>query len=292
MSISIGELCCGLLARIGAAFRGRSARDARGSSSATALAGDEREVDRWIQKLGLGSDLEGTVDKLVSLGEPALRRLLEIYDGKVPLPGGRDARRASVGRNWALTRLAKMYPDAVLEFFRNRTYLNASLNAVLRMSGDERLESLAADAAKRSGWINVPDRGHSTPPAADRQRHVAVDQAEIDRWIERLGSDWQDAEERLVSFGEPALGRLFELVYNPTAVPFGPDERMAMSCRLNALARLTRRHPDLVLELLKSRPYMPIAVMAAFRQWGDFRLKAIADEASKNNMRVRGVTSD
>ena len=35
---------------------------------------------------------------------------------------------------------------------------------------------------------------------------------------------------------------------------------------------------------------MPIPVMAAFRTWSDERLKTIADIASKNNMRVEGLT--
>jgi hypothetical protein len=61
--------------------------------------------------------------------------------------------------------------------------------------------------------------------------------------------------------------------------------------RFNALARLTKRHPQLALELVRGRPSMPVPVMAAFRMLGDERLKMIADIASKNNMRVEGLTS-
>ena len=50
------------------------------------------------------------------------------------------------------------------------------------------------------------------------------------------------------------------------------------------LFRLTKRHPELALELAHGRPHMPFPVMAAFRTWGDERLKMIADIASKANM--------
>jgi hypothetical protein len=46
-----------------------------------------------------------------------------------------------------------------------------------------------------------------------------------------------------------------------------------------------------IKKLVRGRPSVPLSVIAAFRTWGDERLKIIADIASKNNMRVEGLTS-
>ena len=189
-----------------------------------------------------------------------------------------------------LTRLAKLYPDGVLEYCRTRNYLNPGLNLVLSMSGDKRLGALAAQAAKQHGWIKLPEFEGTRPAAPRSEPQVAVDRAEIDRWIEQMGSGSECAIEKVVSFGEPALRRLLELEFGDASVPMGGHFKDAHTGRFNALARLTKRHPELALELVRGRPTLPIPVMAAFRTWSDERLKTIADIASKNNMRVEGLT--
>jgi hypothetical protein len=119
-----------------------------------------------------------------------------------------------------------------------------------------------------------------------------VDQTDLDRWIEMMGSGSEVALAKVLSFGAPALRRLIEIQYCDDKVPLGGHVKDAVTARDTALAELTRRHPDLALELVRGRPSMPISVMCAFRQWGDARLKAIADIASKNNGRVKGLTRE
>jgi hypothetical protein len=291
MSSSIRDILGRFLARIGANVGVRWAVDAKGARSLAEHPCDCRTIDRRIENLGSASHPERAVDVLVALGEPALLRLLDVFDNKVSVPRGRSDRRASIGRNQALVRLAKRYPDRVLDYCQTRNYLNPSLNLVLSMSGDERLEGLAAQATKQFGWINLPEFESTTSQAPPSEPDAAVDRAEIDRWIEQLGSGGEWAIDKVVSFGEPALRRLLELHYGDASLPIRCHVIDAADGRFNALARFTRRHPDLALELVRGRPTMPIPVIAAFRTWGDERLKMIADIASKNNMRVPGLTS-
>ncbi len=172
-----------------------------------------------------------------------------------------------------------------------RRVVERTLNLVLRTSGDERLEARAAQSAKQGGWIKLPEFESTTPRLPPSEPQIAVDQAEIDRWIELMGSGSDCAVDKVVSFGEPALRRLFELEYGDASVPRGEYVKDAYDGRDRAFARLTKRYPELALELVRGRPSMPFPVMAAFRTWGDERLKMIADIASKNNMRVKGLTS-
>ncbi len=204
---------------------------------------------------------------------------------------GAQIERALIGRNRALIRLAKRYPDGVLEYCQTRNYVSGSLNLVLRTSGDERLEALADHSATQGGWIKLPEFESTTPRTPPSEPQFAVDPAEIDLWIEQLGSGSEWAIEKVVSFGEPALRRLFELAYGDASVPMGEYPKDACDGRFNALARLIKRHSELALELVRGRPGMPLPVMVAFRTWGDERLKMIADIASKNDMRVSGLTS-
>jgi hypothetical protein len=231
---------------------------------------DTRAIDRWIENLGATSRAGRAVGEFVSLGEPALRRLLEVYDNKVSVPSGRSDRHATIGRNRAFTELAKRYPDVVLEYCRARNHLNPSLSFLLRTSGDERLEALAAVAAKQFGWIKLPELSSPTSAATQTEPQVAVDCDEIDRAIEQLGSgvDMDHAINKVVSLGEPALRRLVELHYGDAKIPLGRHCKDAMGGRETALAILTTRYPELALALVHGRPYMPTAVMAAFRQWG------------------------
>jgi hypothetical protein len=118
---------------------------------------------------------------MVALREPALRRLLDIFNNKVSVPRGRSDRHASIGRNEALNRLAKRYPDAVLRYFQTHNFLNPILNSVLSMSGDERLKALAAQATKQYGWVKLPEFERTNPQAPRTEPQVAVERAEIDR---------------------------------------------------------------------------------------------------------------
>ncbi len=164
------------------------------------------------------------------------------------------------------------------------------MNLVLRTSGDKRLEALAAAAAKQDGWIKLPEFESTVPRQQPPELRDPALLAEIDHWIELLGSGSDWAIEKVVTFGEPALRRFFELHYREASVPMGGHWKDALDGRSNAFARLTKRHPELALELVRGRPGMPHEVMCAFRQWGDERLKMIADIASKNNLRVKGLT--
>jgi hypothetical protein len=56
------------------------------------------------------------------------------------------------------------------------------------MSGVERLEALAVQSAKQYDWIRLTEFESSTDQAQPSEPHVAVDRAEIDGWIEHLGS--------------------------------------------------------------------------------------------------------
>jgi hypothetical protein len=81
------------------------------------------------------------------------------------------------------------------------------------------------------------------------------------------------------------------LNYGDASLPMGGHVIDATDARFSALARLAKQHPDLALELVRGRPFIPVPVIAVFRTWGDERLKMIADIASKNNARVQGLTS-
>jgi hypothetical protein len=291
MSSSIRDIFGRVLARIGATVGARRTADAAGALSQAGEFCKSSAIDRRIENLGSASDPERAVVELVAAGEPALRRLLDVFNNRVSVPRGRSDRHASIGRNLALIRLAKLYPDEVLEYCQTRNYVSDTLRFVLRTSCDERLEALAADSAKLGGVIKLPEFESTKPQPPPSEPQVAVDPAEIDRWIEQLGSGSEWAIEKVVSFGDPALRRLFELAYGNASVPMGDYSKDASDGRFNALARLTKRHPELALDLVRGRPSMPIAVMAAFRTCSDERFKMIADIASKNNMRVRGLTS-
>jgi hypothetical protein len=114
----------------------------------------EAETDRRIENLGSGAP--DAADRLVELGEPALRRLLDVFDAKVRVPLGPYMKDAIDRRKLALARLAKDHSDLTWDLVHERTYLDASLGLALRMSGDPRLKSFAELAAKNGGWLKKP----------------------------------------------------------------------------------------------------------------------------------------
>jgi hypothetical protein len=102
--------------------------------------------------MGLGSeDAIDKIDKVIALGEPALRRLIEDYYG--------DARIPKVGhfkddvRDNVLARLAKRYPDLTIELVRGRRGMPWPVIAGFRSVDDERLKMIADIASKNFGRV-------------------------------------------------------------------------------------------------------------------------------------------
>ncbi len=293
MSNSIRDVLGRFVARMGAAAGVRRAADAARVRSSEEEVCDESTIDRRIEDLGSPSDPERAVGELVALGEPALRRLLDVFNNRVSVPRGPSDRSALVGRNRALVRLARRYPDCVLEYFQARNFVSESLNHFLRTSGNRRLEALAAVSERQNGWVKLPEFEKTTTRPRPPELGAPVDRAEIDRWIELLGYSDEATETavgKLLSFGEPALRRFFELAYGEALVVMKGHPMDTIGIVSNTFAWLTKQHPELALELVRGRPHMPGAVAAAFRQWGDERLKMIGDIALKNNGRVEGLT--
>ncbi len=108
-----------------------------------------------------------------------------------------------------------------------------------------------------------------------------MDQSEIDRWIEYLGS-CDDAVEKLEKLGEPALRRLFEVTEGLVSIPLGGYWQDASTNRALALGCLGKRFPEVFLELVKSRPFPKIQTIQALGFTGDERLEAFAKEALKD----------
>jgi hypothetical protein len=291
MSSSIRHILGRFFARVGATVGGRPAAGAMAARSSAEQLCDVRTIDLRIENLGSASDPERAVTELVALGKPALLRLLDVFNNKASVPRGRSDRHALTGRNQALTRLVERHSDAVLEYFQTHNHLSPGLNVVLSASGHQTLKALAAKAAKQHGWIKLPEFDTIAPPVRRSEPHPAVDQSEIDRWIENLGSGIEGATDKLVSFGEPALRRLIQMYYGEVSVPSGPYFKDQFDGETNALGRLAKRYPDLTLELVRGRREMPWPVTAAFRMLDDERFKMIADIASKNFGKVEGLTS-
>ena len=63
---------------------------------------------------------------------------------------------------------------------------------------------LADHSATQGGWIKLPEFESTTPRTPPSEPQFAVDPAEIDLWIEQLGSGSEWAIEKVVSFGDPA----------------------------------------------------------------------------------------
>ena len=101
MSSPIRHVVHRLLSGIRAMVGARRAADADRKRSGAEQPCDSRTIDRRIEDLGSASDPERAVDELVALGEPALRRLLDVFDNEVSVPRGRSDRHASTGRNRA-----------------------------------------------------------------------------------------------------------------------------------------------------------------------------------------------
>jgi hypothetical protein len=106
---------------MGAAAGVRGAAGAEGTLSAAEQPCDSRTIDRCIENLGSASDRERAVDELVALGEPALRRLIELYYGDVSVPKGACFKDQYNGEFNALARLTKGHLELALELVRRRS---------------------------------------------------------------------------------------------------------------------------------------------------------------------------
>ena len=116
------------------------------------VAVDRAEIDGLIQHMGLGS--EGaihTIEKIVALGEPALRRLIEVYYGDTRIPMEGDPRDDPFSST--LGRMAKRYPDLTLELVRGRRTVPWPVIAAFRMLDDERFKMIADIASKNFGHV-------------------------------------------------------------------------------------------------------------------------------------------
>jgi hypothetical protein len=114
-------------------------------------------------------------------------------------------------------------------------------------------------------------------------RVFPMDENEIDRWIERLANQPEDAIENLEKLGgEPALHRLYQANEGTLRIPFGGDPRDALTNRSLALGRLGARYPETFLSLVQGKIYFTLGTIQALGFTGDPRLKAIAKEALKN----------
>jgi hypothetical protein len=119
------------------------------------VAVDQAELDRLIQEMGLGSDeaIE-KIEKVVAFGEPALRRLIEVYygDARIPRVGDpRDPRDNATDNVFA--RLVMRHPDLTLELVRGRGALAWPIMAGLRSLDNERFKMIADIASKNFGHV-------------------------------------------------------------------------------------------------------------------------------------------
>jgi hypothetical protein len=294
MSRSNRQVLGRFLARIGAMVRGRRAVDAARAASPAENPFDNRTIDQRIENLGSASNPERAVGQLVALGKPALLRLLDVFNNKVSVPRGPSDRHASIGRNQAITRLVERHPDAVLQYFETHNSLSPGLRGILSASSDSRVRALAAQAVRQHGWVKLPEFKSTAQRSQRSEPDPSVDHAEIDRWIENLGSGREELDEKIdkvVCLGEPALRRLIQISYREVSLPKGPYWKDQIDGETYALARLAKRYPDLTLELVRGRQGLPFPVIAAFRSLDDERFKMIADIASKNFGRVEGLTT-
>jgi hypothetical protein len=107
-----------------------------------------------------------------------------------------------------------------------------------------------------------------------------MDYGEIDRWIGRLGTS-ESAFEKLESFGEPALQRLFDVLDGAVSLPFSGEPRESFTDRSRALGRLGARYPESLMGLINGRTNLKLGVIQALGFTGHERFKAIAKEALK-----------
>jgi hypothetical protein len=121
------------------------------------------------------------------------------------------------------------------------------------------------------------------PPAA--QGNEVRERSEVDRLIERLGSDDQAKSESalraLEDLGEPARRRLFEATEFLVKIPWGGHPMDAPTRRSVALGRLGRIYPDVLLGLVRGKKYLRLDTIQGLGYTGDERLTAIAREALK-----------
>jgi hypothetical protein len=109
---------------------------------------DQCEIDRWIAQLGT-SDL--AIEKLASLGEPALERLFDVLEGRVQISTSADPRDSFTARAVALGRLGARHPEVFLGLVQGRSSLKLGVIQALGFTGDERLKAVATEALKNFG---------------------------------------------------------------------------------------------------------------------------------------------
>jgi hypothetical protein len=86
---------------------------------------DTVKIDRWIEQLST-ENFAWAHEKLVSFGQAALQRLLEIMDGKATIPLGESPKETLSNWDEVLVDLGQRYPDLFLEAVQKGNRLNNS----------------------------------------------------------------------------------------------------------------------------------------------------------------------